>query len=79
MVGSVSDGLGQRDVGVPTASVAIAVIFAAGVMAIGIVSGGVNDIVSGCLPVVALMATTAAIAVVVAGTAVVVVGGGQHG
>ena len=79
MVGSVSDGLGQRDVGVPTASVAIAIIFATGVMAIGIVSGGVNDVVSRCLPVVALTATTAAIAVVVTGTAVVVVGGGRHG
>ena len=31
------------------------------VVAIGIVSGGVNDVVSGCLPVVALMTTAAVI------------------
>ena len=74
MVGSVSDGLGQHDVGVPTASIAIAIVFATGVMEIGIVSGGVNDAVSGCLPVVALTATTAAITVIVTGTAVIVAG-----
>ena len=60
--------------GVPTASVAIAIvvnagavvivfIFTAGVVAIGIVSGGaVNDMVSGCLPAVALTAVAAAAA-----------------
>ena len=44
------------------------------VVAIGIVSGGVNDVVSGCLPVVALT-TTAAAAAVVTRAAIVVAGG----
>jgi len=42
-------------------------------VAIGIVSGGVNDVVSGCLPVAAL---TAAPAAVVVTRAAIVIGGG---
>ena len=43
-------------------------------VAIGIISGGVNDVVSRCLPVVALMATAAVVVVVVTGAAAVVAG-----
>ena len=41
---------------------------------IGIISGGVNDVVSGCLPAVAM--TTAAAAMVTGGAIVVAGGGG---
>ena len=60
------EGCGQRDEGVLTTAVidtggAVIVIFKSSllVVAIGIISGGhaVNDMVSGCLPAVALTAT----------------------
>ena len=47
------------------------------VVAIGIVSGGVNDVVSGCLPVVAL--TAAAIVVVMVTEVIIIVAGGDGG
>ena len=50
------------------------------VVAIGIVSGGVNDVVSGCLPVVALTTTAAAAAAAAVVTrAAIVVAGGDGG
>ena len=45
------------------------------VVAIGIVSGGVNDM-SGCLPAVAMTTAAAATATMVTGGAVIVAGGG---
>ena len=80
-------GCGQHDEGVPTAAIAIAIVNAGVVMvsssplrvvAIGIVSGSVNDVVSRCLPAVAMMTTAAAAAaaVVIEGAVIVTGGGG---